>query len=257
VHFEFVDVDVVVAFCQRVIALEPAGLIIAGDIAQAPTVERYLRALDRALGMPIYFVLGNHDFYRGGIAEVRTAVSAVVERSEHLHWLSNIDYVSLTPETAIVGHDGWADARAGDYDTSPVMLNDYKLIAELSGLSHAERRQVLERLGDESASHFRRVLPLAFEQHRRVLAVTHVPPFPEASWYQGRISGPDWLPHFTSVAAGDAMVEAMAARPDRELIVLAGHTHSGGSVRIRPNLEVRVGSAAYGSPDLQEMLPID
>jgi len=46
----------------------PDGLLITGDIGQAQSVERYLRALDKALPMPIYFVLGNHDYYAGADA---------------------------------------------------------------------------------------------------------------------------------------------------------------------------------------------
>ena len=33
--------------------------------------------------------------------------------------------------TVLLGHDGWADARYGDFDHSSVTLNDSRLIAEL------------------------------------------------------------------------------------------------------------------------------
>ena len=90
VHFEFAGVDDVVAFCERVIALAPEALLLTGDIAQAHSIERYLRALDRALPMPVYFVLGNHDFYYGSIRDVRAAVSAVAADSLHLTWMSAV-----------------------------------------------------------------------------------------------------------------------------------------------------------------------
>lgn len=256
VHFEFASIDVIVAFCKGVLETGADALLITGDIGQAPTVERYLRALDRALPVPTYFVLGNHDFYHGSIAEVQAAVSAVVRDSDRLTWMSDVGFVPLTAETALVGHDGWADGRCGDYGSSTVQVNDYKLIRELTDLTAGERLLVLNRLGDAAAAHFRRVLPRAFATHRRVVALTHVPPFPEATWYQGRISAPDWLPHFCSQAVGAAFLDVMAAHPASELLVLCGHTHGGGAVQIRPNLRVVVGTAEYGQPALQEVLEV-
>jgi 3',5'-cyclic-AMP phosphodiesterase len=256
VHFEFATIEVVAAFCERVIELAPDGLLLTGDIAQATSIERYLRALDKVLPMPVYFVLGNHDYYYGSISEVRSAVAAVAAGSEHLTWMSAADFVPLSAHTALIGHDGWADGRFGDYASSNVMLSDYRLIRELTDLSPEARLAMLRSLGDEAAAHFRRVLPLALAQHNQVIALTHVPPFAEATWYQGRISDPEWLPHFGSRAVGDVFLEVMDAHPDRELLVLCGHTHSGGAVQVRPNLRVVVGAAEYGSPALQEMIEV-
>lgn len=257
IHFEFASVDDIVAFCQRVVALAPDALLIAGDIGQAPTVERYLRTLDRALPMPVYFVLGNHDFYQGRIQDVREAVRVLVADSTRLTWLSATGVVAIGAHTALIGHDGWADGRCGDYASSRVMLNDYRLIGELSNLTAAERLAMLNTLGDQAAAHFRRVLPEALARFPRVVALTHVPPFPEATWYQGRISDPDWLPHFCSRAVGDVLIEIMEAHPDSDLLVLCGHTHGGGGVQIRPNLRVVVGTAEYGRPAVQDVIEVD
>jgi 3',5'-cyclic-AMP phosphodiesterase len=254
IHFEFASVDDIVAFCQRVVALAPDALLIAGDIGQAPTVERYLRTLDRALPMPVYFVLGNHDFYQGRIQDVREAVRVLVADSTRLTWLSATGVVAIGAHTALIGHDGWADGRCGDYASSRVMLNDYRLIGELSNLTAMERLTMLNTLGDQAAAHFRRVLPEALARFPRVVALTHVPPFPEATWYQGRISDPDWLPHFCSRAVGDVLVEIMEAHPEGDLLVLCGHTHGGGGVQVRPNLRVVVGTAEYGRPAVQDVI---
>lgn len=256
IHFEFASVDEIVAFCQGVIDAAPDGLLITGDIGQAQSVERYLRALDKALPMPVYFVLGNHDFYHGSIPDVRAAISALVAESTHLRWMSEAGVVPVSAHTGLVGHDGWADGRCGDYASSRVLLNDYRLIRELSDQTPRGRLAVLNALGDEAAAHFRRVLPEALSRYRRVIAITHVPPFAEATWYQGRISDPDWLPHFCSQAVGTVFTDVMDAHPDRELLVLCGHTHGGGAVQVRPNLRVVVGTAEYGRPVVQEVVEV-
>jgi hypothetical protein len=85
---------------------------------------------------------------------------------------------------------------------------------------------------------------------------THVPPFKEACWHEGRISNDDWLPRFTCKAVGDLLREAALQRPDRRIDVLCGHTHGAGVAEILPNLIVRTGGAEYGRPELQDVLEI-
>jgi hypothetical protein len=83
-----------------------------------------------------------------------------------------------------------------------------------------------------------------------VLVITHVPPWREACWYQGRLSDDEWAPHFTCQAVGDAISEVMQPFPHRQLTVLCGHTHSPGEAEIAPNIRVLTGGAAYGEPDI-------
>jgi len=50
-------------------------------------------------------------------------------------------------ETAVLGVDGWADARCGDYRGSTVRLDDFRLILELTGLDAATRFRRLNAKG--------------------------------------------------------------------------------------------------------------
>jgi len=136
------------------------------------------------------------------------------------------------------------------------MLNDFGLIEEFGGFDEdpQERLAKLHALGDEAAAHFRAVLPAAQSRFRHVIALTHVPPFRESCWHEGKVSDDNWLPFFSCKAVGDALVEAMAMAPDRKMTVLCGHTHSGGEVQILPNLRVLTGGARYGQPAVQRVL---
>src|SRR5438093_2989908 len=51
----------------------------------------------------------------------------------------------LAPGVGLIGHDGWADAREGDYERSTVMMNDYRLIEERSE-EHTSELQSLTNL---------------------------------------------------------------------------------------------------------------
>ena len=171
---------------DQIDAAEPDAVLIGGDIGEAPDVIGYLQQFGN-LDRPIYFVLGNHDFYRGSIRQVRAAVEELCQRVENLHYLTSGGVVELTPVAALIGHDGWGDARVGDFDKSTVTLNDYVLIEELSFIDQQTRKTRLRALGDEAADHVRRVLPAALERYRHVWFLTHVPPWGEACWHEGTV----------------------------------------------------------------------
>ncbi len=251
IHLNFVNDQQVEAFCREVVMSEPHAVLLSGDIAEAQNVEKYLLALAGQIELPIYFVLGNHDFYGSSIAAVRGRVEVLSCDVPCLHWLTASGIVELTPETALVGHDSWADGRLGAGIRSPVILNDYFCIRELSYLSPEDRFAKLAALGDEAAAYIRGVLRKAFDRFPRLLLLTHVPPFRESCWHEGRISDDDYLPHFACKAVGDVLREVMEARPDKDLTVLCGHTHGEGYVEVLPNLRVRTGGSVYGKPMLQ------
>jgi hypothetical protein len=100
------------------------------------------------------------------------------------------------------------------------------------------------------------VLPDALARFREVLVLTHVPPFREACWHEGRISDDAWLPHFACQAAGEVLAGALAARPDCRMTVLCGHTHSPGEAQVLPNLRVLTGGARYGEPRVQQVVEL-
>jgi hypothetical protein len=169
--------------------------------------------------------------------------------------LPDAGVIELSPKTALIGHDGFYDARFGDPWRSRVELSDFFLIQELAWLDKAERFERLERLGREAADFLQRSLSAALERYERAIVLTHVPPFREACWHEGKISDDEWLPFFTSKAAGDALVDVASRHPDRDVVILRGHTHGEGA--ILPNLRVYTGGAVYGNPRVYATLVID
>lgn len=257
IHLEFLNKATRALFVRSLRDAAPDILLISGDIAQAPSLEEHLTYLAREVMRPIYFVLGNHDFYLGSIAEVRADVRKFTAQENGLHWLGAGGVVRLTNRTNLVGHDGWCDGRLGDYQHSGVRLNDFLLIDELSNLSKEALFETLNRLGDEAAAHFRRTLPEALETADHVVVVTHVPPFRESAWYNGRPCDPYWLPFFSCKAVGDVLSEFMQQYPNRRMTVLCGHTHGGGTSQILPNLTTVTGPAEYRSPVIQTIFDFE
>lgn len=205
----------------------------------------------------MYFVPGNHDFYRGSFALVRQKITALCEACPNLHWMPAAGVVSLTEKACLVGHDDWADSRHGDAWGSDVDLNDWELIGDFMGLDKARRLDKLNALGDEAAAHFRKVLPDALARFEHVYVLTHVPPFPEGCTWEGRITNADWLPHVCCKAVGEVLAEAMKARSDRKMTVLCGHTHQPADAMVLPNLRIVTGGAEYYQPRLQGLLEVE
>ena len=257
IHLNFLDDREVRSFMEDIVSYKPDAVLLGGDIGEAPSLTGYLLALEDHIVRPIYFVLGNHDFYRGSITDVRDEMFRLTQRSRWLKWLPAAGVVELTPEIGLAGHDCWADGRLGDYANSDVMLNDYILIKELAWLDSQQRLAQLNALGDEAADYLLQVLPAAFDRFRRMVVLLHVPPFEGACWHEGHISDKHFLPHFGCKIVGEALVAIMKARPDCEMTVLCGHMHSFGHVRILPNLSVTTGGAEYGKPHVQEVFKFE
>lgn len=253
IHLNFLAPTEMEAFLKHVANCGADALAISGDIAEAPSLTQYLESLAESLRRPIYFVLGNHDYYFGSRETVRREVRALCQRDARLTWLTSGAVVPLSDAVGLVGHDGWADAQLGDYQRSYVMMNDYKLIAELAAYSPQGRWSVLKAWGQEAAAEAQGPLETALERFARVLFLTHVPPQREACWHQGQISNDEWLPHFTCYAMGRMLVETMLRHPGRELTVLCGHTHGQGHCQPLPNLQILTGGADYGEPAVQQV----
>ena len=256
-HLNFLHYDDIEKFLLRVAAARPDAVLVGGDIAESTDLYQYLYQMARVLPVPIYFVLGNHDFYFSSIEKVRDSIRGMTREDPNLVWLGDAKTIELAPQVGLVGHDGWADARAGDYARSMVMMYDYQLIEELATLSKEARWLRLKQLGDEAADHIRQVLPAALDHYRQVFVLTHVPPWREACWYQGQISNDEWLPHFTCVAMGQAIEAVASEYLDRQITVLCGHTHSPGIAHPLPNVTVLTAGAEYGAPAIQQVFELE
>ena len=253
VHFDFVDEIRRAELASEIVALEAEGVVITGDIAVAASVLGYLEDMARAVRVPLWFVLGNHDFYGGSIEDVR-ARAAAISASGGLGWLESTGAVRVGGATALVGVDGWGDARLGDFEGSPVVLSDFFRIYDLAGLRRRVLRERLAALGDAAAAALRPALLGACSWADHVVVATHVPPFRDACWHEAAVSTDDWLPFFSCAAVGDALLEAAGRHPNVRFTVLCGHTHGRGEVQIAPNMLVLTGGAEYGNPVVQDLL---
>jgi 3',5'-cyclic-AMP phosphodiesterase len=175
IHLNFLGPVEVDRFFRALSGTSADAVLISGDIGEAPSVTSLLHQLDTLIDRPVYFVLGNHDFYRGSIAGVRAKVEALCAACPNLHWMPRAGVVQLTEKTALVGHDGWGDGRFGNYWSFQVILNDWELIDEFRLLNEKDLLAKLNALGDEAAAHLRSALPDALQRFSHVIVPTYRP----------------------------------------------------------------------------------
>lgn len=227
-----------------------AAVLISGDISEGEDVVFELRRLADALGLPIHFVLGNHDFYHSSIALARAAVIAASRAHPLLDYLTDSEPLTIADSVALIGEDGWGDATVGDFENSPLRLQDFLMIEDFQTARTTDWKSILIRLGQDASARLREKLEAALATHDRVLVATHVPPFRQACWYQGRTTDDFWAPFFVCGQVGEVLERAAEQHPQKQIEVLCGHTHSGGVARITDNLTVTTAGARYGSPDI-------
>lgn len=255
-HFNFCGLDAWDGLVERLRRGGADAVLISGDISEGEDVAFQLKRLADTLAKPIYFVLGNHDFYQGGIAATRTAAAGLGREHPLLHYLTDLPTITLSDQVALVGEDGWGDATVGDFERSPVRLADFLAIDDFRDARTADWKAILQEQGRLSAERLRLKLAAAMATHSRVLVVTHVPPFREACWYEGRTTDDFWAPFFVCGQVGDVLREAVERHPACRLSVLCGHTHNAGVANLGERLSVFTAGAKYGEPDVAGWIEI-
>src|SRR5688572_22159487 len=66
IHLNFLEDDARRDFAAAVAATGADGVVVTGDIAEAESLVPMLEELAEVVARPVWFVLGNHDFYGSG-----------------------------------------------------------------------------------------------------------------------------------------------------------------------------------------------
>lgn len=251
--------------------LETSGadaLMITGDISTARDLEEHLSLVATRFSAPIYYVLGNHDYWHGSIDSVRALTVELEAKHPNLIYLGNRSYVKLSESAALVGHDAWYDAIYGEWKTSRFEMPDWYFIkdfvdagcCEFYGRGHwifdmpkvvGTAKAIASRCAEHIEKGIHEAVGLGFKQ---VIVATHVPPFEEAHWHEGKLGDASAQPWFTSGLLGDVLETAALTYPDNVFVSFSGHTHGEFHGTRRHNLHVHVGGAHYGRPHIQTIV---
>ncbi len=261
-HFNFLTEERFLEFQENLTKQNFNGILITGDIAESHDVTNYLEELAKNLSFPIYFVLGNHDYYGSSFAKTAEIIKKICRKHPNLFWLTDIESKELTSQTVLLGHEGWADGQYGDFINSDIVMTDYICIEDITTLKLSvlsNKRNLFEKLkilGEKAAQNVRERLIKVLMKYNKVVFITHFPPFLESCIFKGKISNVEWQPHLACQAMGNMLREVMLQYPKKQLLVLCGHTHGMGAIEILPNILTLTGEAVYGKPVIQSVLQI-
>jgi 3',5'-cyclic-AMP phosphodiesterase len=233
------------------------ALVITGDITNGRETTLFTTFAAR-YSKPVYFVLGNHDYWHRSFASVEAEYKEIVLCAHNATFLDWGGVFSIAPGVELCGVSGWYDAREGNQD-SPFALQDWWLIDDLIPLRVPFElgdglRKEFRKRADASARVAARKLNNSTAGH--VFFATHVPPFAGAAWHLGRRSEDDALPYFSNKALGLALNRWAAANPSRGLTTLCGHSHSRGDYQAAANHIVRTAAADYGRPSIEHVFEL-
>jgi len=257
IHLNFLEFDRRKEFYVKLKESEGDLIVISGDIAESRNIVPLLMEAKFHAEKEIYFVLGNHDFYGSNIASVKSSVRS-------LGYLGSEQYVALNASTVVIGVDGWGDCRYGDYKHSRLTMSDWMYINDLSPLYHIRQiaeddplKSKLQQLADNDARKLKRRVDKAIKNgYNKIIIVSHVPPFEEASLYAGKKSTPDGLPFFASKCLGRAILPIAEKHSEVDFLWLSGHTHNRAVYAPLENLKVRVAAAEYYRPQIEDIIEI-
>ena len=238
---------------------ESDGIILSGDISLAPLLKDHLLALEKRLARPIYFVLGNHDFWSSTFASVRDEMTMLSNSSKYLKYLSAIPYIQLDETTFIVGHDGWYDGLYGDPDRSNFIMNDWMRIGDYVPFytpfdkNRNDSILLISRQQADIATHHVAAgikTLLLRKSLQKIIVVTHIPPFTNPLNF-AKSSKQDMYPWYASKTMGDMLLSIANSNPSIQFEVFCGHCHVECKDCIAPNLLIYSGKAEYAEPKPQ------
>lgn len=253
-------------FLQSIRDSQAPFIFITGDISacdkhkkkKIPRLFHHLEMLSEAAGeRPVYFVLGNHDYWWTSIKDIREIMKDIDRKFPNMKWLGAWPPVWLDSQTCLVGHDGWYDGRNGNGYNSTGRLNDWAHIVEFiqtRGMGRNEMFKVMERLADDGAQFVKQNLLEAIDLGaKKIVILTHFPPWEESATDNGRID-PDFIAFYSSRSMGTEILEVARTHPGTEFMVLCGHSHTGQTRRPAANVVCYTGRAVYGQPAAQPSL---
>lgn len=251
-HLNEASEDALENFWKQLAQTKVDALLITGDISEGANFYSHFKSLDLHAQCPIYFIFGNHDYYGHAIEKRR--LWAAKQAWKSLCYLPSAGIIPLGQSIALLGQEGWADGRKGDFWKSSITPKDFLYIDDLKVLDKIQLLKRLHQLADTAVDRLKTDVQKALPHFSTLWIATHVPPFVESALHENQQADDHWAPHMVCGALGAFLYEIALASPDKKFFVICGHAHSEAQVKLLPNLQIYTLGA---SPTIATFLEIE
>jgi predicted phosphohydrolase len=228
------------------------GLVITGDLTIGTWLKEDLEIISRVFKHPVYFVLGNHDYWYSGFKKIDDYTKSL--NLPNIHYLGN-GSVTLNDVT-LCGCDGWYDGRNGKIDR--YLMNDFLLIDEFKlQIAMPNDDWYLSMMKIRAKQQVEILTKQLQNTSDKVIIATHIPPYPESARYKKQKSSRDFLPFYTSWITGNVIDQFAKQNPNKQIVVLCGHSHCEYTYKRFDNLVIHTAFAEYRDPQLAGLIDLD
>lgn len=258
-HLDHLSNEELREFLSRVstICNDPdAVLLLTGDISQQSRLWEHVDLVAQASRGRVLYVLGNHDLWGGSFADVNRRLRPHGLSNGHAVFMDLVDRVQIEQDLCVVGDTGWYDGRNGLQGNPRFIMNDWFFITEYRNNQSKSEHAFSAVIADARAAIIDKKLRDAVAAgNKRIVFLTHVPPWVETCRHMGRPSDDYALPWFSSRIIADTLDQVANEHPDVKFEILCGHTHDGYRWHRGVNMHVHVTGATYGAPYVHEWAP--
>jgi len=258
IHFDFASDRDRKSLVSRVRKAQPDMILVGGDTGEANTFRAFLEQIHEGTGKPLYFVLGNHDYYGASIKAVKNLCKRMDLKPDGIKWLpmhGPIDASTEANSVGVLGEGGWGDHTRGRLGR--MTLRDYEQIKELQCHDPRDKTSVVKALGECAADRLLGKLRDAVHRFDHLVIMTHVPCWTGSAWHEDQRSDKWAQPFFVWGQGGDAILEVAEANPETRFTVLSGHSHSGGIYTPLRNVVAVTAPARYRYPSIAQIMEIE
>jgi predicted MPP superfamily phosphohydrolase len=234
-------------FVNKIAALQPDCLILAGDVGEGTDNFEQMLILFEALPCPRLILSGNHDLWMRGKSDSQGLWESILPDLTRKHgaiWLEGENWICKG--IGVSGTNGWYDYSARD-PKLPLTTEQY---AQMKPIVMMDGRRMRWRWTDIE---FANLIGQAFESRlstlesdpniREILVATHVPPFEEG--ITRRPDDPNW--NMSNAYFGNLTLGKRITKYPKVRRVVSGHTHIGKHAQVG-GIDMHVINADYGYP---------
>lgn len=236
-------------FVHSMNSIDCDGFLFSGDISNGLFLKKHLDFIKKKVYKPIYLVYGNHCLYWRGFEEL-----SKIKPDKNFFPL-DFTPPQIFDDTILTGITGWYDAKWRKPFTPIIYIVDWIAIKDLriyKKLSH------LLSLFEEIAIYYRdnlnfKLLPY-LDKYNNFVILTHFPPMHNKKSFLSKFSEWFWKPYNSSKILYDYIYNLAGKYPNKNFIVLSGHTHQKATYNILDNFTIKVGEACLGEINKGEMI---